>query len=212
MSVLSQLQSACSNGPISYRDFIEMALYSKDGGYYTQQRERVGRSPERDFYTAESLGKVFAQLVTTAAADLLGPKTARKSTFVEIAAEPGHSLLDNAPGHPFTDSKVIRQGDPIQVDGPVVLFANEWLDALPFHRLVFRDGQWRERGVRIGARGQLEDCLLNELSAAVQTEVHRLPSTIEDGYELDWPLAAEAALAQLLQQDWQGLLLFFRLR
>ena len=204
-----QLQTSCANGPISYRDYIDLALYADGYGYYTKDRERVGRSPDRDFYTAESLGKVFARLVTTAAHDLLGEATANRSTFIEIAAEPGAELLSRVESHPFADSRVIRQGDPIQADGPVVIFANEWLDALPFHRLIFQDGQWHERGVRLNADQQLEDVRLDSFTPEVAAIRERLPEKALEGYELDLPLAAEAAIADLLAQDWTGMLLLF---
>lgn len=208
-NVIDQLREHCANGPISYRDYIQLALYAEGCGYYTRDAERVGRSPERDFYTAESLGKVFAQLVSTAAEDLLGAEVAAQSTFVEIAAEPGRSLLENLESPPFAATAVIRQGKPIAVNGPVVLFANEWLDALPFHRLIFKDNAWRERGVTLNDDGQPAEILLDELSAPVTANADRLPELVPDGYELDWPLEAEDAMADLLAQDWTGLLLFF---
>jgi SAM-dependent MidA family methyltransferase len=204
-----QLQASCANGPISYRDYINLVLYADNCGYYTRDRDRVGRSPERDFYTAESLGKVFAQLVITAAHDLLGETTAAQSTFIEIAAEPGAELVSRIESHPFADSRVIRQGDAICADGPVVIFANEWLDALPFHRLIFRDGQWYERGVRLNAEHALEDVLLDHFTPEVAAIRNRLPVQALEGYELDLPLQAEAAIADLLAQDWTGILLLF---
>jgi SAM-dependent MidA family methyltransferase len=205
----TQLRERCQAAPLSYRDFIEIALYSEDYGYYTQARERVGRSSRHDFYTAESLGRVFAQMVSTAAVDLLPKGQAAKSTFVEIAAEPGTSLLSHLESIPFAREQIIRQGEPIHADGPVVIFANEWLDALPFHRLIFRDGAWRERGVGLNALGQLEECLLETLTPEVTAISERLPPHIEDGYELDLPLAAERALEALLKQNWHGLILLF---
>ena len=203
------LRQRMQSGPISYRDYIDCVLYAEGIGYYTKHRARVGRSAQHDFYTAESLGGVFAQLVTAAAVDLLPAGQAARSTFVEIAAEPGASLLDGLPEHPFADQRVIRQGEFIDPTGPVVIFANEWLDALPFHRLIFRDGAWRERGVRVVGDDILEEVLLDELTPPVQAAADRLPQQIEDGYELDWPLEAEAALADLLRQDWTGLILLF---
>lgn len=209
-SLKSLLVAACSEQPISYRDYIDTVLYTPELGYYTRPKERVGRHSQQDFYTAESLGKVFAQCVVTAAADLIGPEEAAKSTFIEIAAEPENSLMDHLPEHPFAGSQVIRQGDPIEASGPVILFANEWLDALPFHRVVFKDQRWHERGVQFNAEsGALEEVLLDQLSAPVQAIAERLPTEIEDGYELDLPLAAEAALEALLTQPWQGLILLF---
>lgn len=208
-SVEDLLLRRCRAAPISYRDYIETALYAEHIGYYTRSIERVGRSRQHDFYTAESLGRVFAHLVSTAAVDLMPEGHAAQSTFVEIAAEPGTSLLSHLDCHPFAAEQVIRQGETIRADGPVVIFANEWLDALPFHRLIFRDGLWRERGVGLGADGQLCEVLLDQLTPQVAAVVERLPAHIEDGYELDLPLQAESALADLLQQDWTGLILLF---
>ena len=207
-SVMDLLREQCAEGPISYRDYIDTVLYAEGCGYYQADRARVGRSKDRDFYTAESLGKVFAQLVATAAEDLLGTEKAQKSTFIEIAAEPERSLLEHLENHPFAVSSTLRLGDQIEVSGPVVLFANEWLDALPFHRLVFQDGGWREKGVAF-KEDQLKEVLLDELSAPVAAEADRLPTDIEEGYQLDLPLEAESALADLLAQDWNGLLLLF---
>jgi SAM-dependent MidA family methyltransferase len=204
------IHDACRDAPISFFDFIERALYSPELGYYTRHKTRIGRNSQQDFYTAESLGKVFAQCVSTAAVDLLGPEKAAESTLIEIAAEPGKSLIDALNEIPFADCKTIRQGEPITAEGPVILFANEWLDALPFHRIIYHQGAWRERGVRLNpANNQLEETLLARLSAPVQAVSHRLPKTIEEGYEIDLPLAAESALEALLSQDWHGLILFF---
>ena len=208
-TLLDQIQEACSNGPISYRDYINLVLYADGCGYYKRDQERVGRSRQTDFYTAESLGQVFAQLVATAAHDLLGKDTAAKSTFIEIAAEPDAELLRHLEKNPFADSRVIRHGESIQADGPVVLFANEWLDALPFHRLVFQDGHWRERGVHIDTDRRLNETLMDTLTPEVAAIRDRLPKQVTEGYQIDLPLLAEAAVADLLARDWTGLILLF---
>lgn len=207
--LMTRLRQRMQAGPISYRDYIDCVLYAEDVGYYTKRHPRVGRSRRHDFYTAESLGRVFARLVTTAAVDLLPEGQAAESTFVEIAAEPEAALLDCLPEHPFAGQQVIRRGESIDPSGPVVIFANEWLDALPFHRLIFREGVWRERGVQVGQNGALEEVLLEDLTPPVQNAAACLPEQIEDGYELDWPLEAEAALSALLDEDWSGLILLF---
>ena len=80
------IRSRCQTAPISYREYIEAALYAEGIGYYTQTAKRVGRSGQHDFYTSESLGRVFAELVTTAAVDLVGQAKAAASSFVEIGA------------------------------------------------------------------------------------------------------------------------------
>lgn len=202
------LREACKEGPISYRDYIELALYAPGCGYYARDTIRVGRAADRDFYTAESLGRVFGQLIVGAAMNLLGPDQAAECTFVEIAAEPGCYLLDTLQSHPFAGSRVIRRDNPLHVDGPVILFANEWLDALPFHRLLFKEGQWRERGVFFDNEA-LREVLLDHPTPAAAKAIEALPLNLEEGYQLDLPLEAEAAVEALLLQNWTGLLLLF---
>ncbi|MEC8613917.1 MAG: SAM-dependent methyltransferase [Verrucomicrobiota bacterium] len=203
------IRDRCETAPISFRDYIEVALYTEKFGYYTQKAKRIGRNGQHDFYTAESLGRVFAELVSTAAFDLLGDEKSTSITFVEIAAEPSTSLLSHLESHPFGGERLIRQGEPIQLDGNVIIFANEWLDALPFHRLIFRGSAWRERGVDVNADGQLVEVLLDKLTPEVAAVAKSLPTHIEEGYELDLPLQAEAALADLLSQDWSGMIMLF---
>ncbi len=40
-------------------------------------------------------------------------------------------------------------------DGPLLLIANEFFDALPVHQYVLRDGAWRERVIGLDADGEL---------------------------------------------------------
>jgi len=205
-TILKILRTRCAHGPVSYHDYIETVLYAEAVGYYCRNNVRVGRSRDRDFYTAESLGQVFARLIVGAAESLLGAEQAAHSTFIEIAAEPGQSLLDQVAQHPFAAGRVIRLGEPVRASGPVVIFANEWLDALPCHRLVFQDGSWHERAVGF-QQDRLTETRLASPTPPVREAIRHLPTEMEEGYQLDLPLAAEAALSALLAQDWTGLLL-----
>ncbi len=207
--LLKQIKEACSNGPISYRDYINLVLYTDDIGYYKRDYKRVGRSRNTDFYTAESLGQTFAELVVAAACELLGEHISAQSTFIEIAAEPDTKLLNHLESHPFADDRVIRHGELVQADGSVIIFANEWLDALPFHRLIYQKGQWHERAVDIGPGFDLNEVLLDDLTPEVAAISDRLPKQAPEGYQVDLPLFAEMAVADLLAQDWTGLILLF---
>ena len=52
-------------------------------------------------------------------------------------------------------------------------------------------------------------CLLDHFTPEVAAVKERLPEQALEGYELDLPLQAEAAIADLLAQDWTGMLLLF---
>ena len=89
--ILNILRERCSTVPISYRDFIELALYHPQVGYYSTNRSRVGPSRNNDFYTAESLGTVFSQLVIDSARSHLAQY--RRSFRLIISLKLGQNLI-----------------------------------------------------------------------------------------------------------------------
>ena len=208
---LVQVLRARSQGmPLNFKDYIELSLYHPKFGYYSKKKSRVGRAPDRDFYTAESLGPVFSKLVLASIRDLLKQEDLSNYTFIEIAAEPGYSLMDSLEENFFSEIKTIRLGDPLEIkEKKVVLFANEWLDAIPFHRIIFKENQWKERGVAIMPDGKLKEVLLEQLSEPVLRVKDRLPSQACDGYEIDVSIDAEDQIKRLLEAEWEGLMLLF---
>lgn len=210
--LLNFLQQASEpRGYLNYCDYIQAALYHPRWGYYQGERRRVGRRGESDYYTAQSLGKVFAELVLDAARKLLeqgwlgsGPEP-KGFTFVELGREPGRNRFAKTA---LSFKKTVRIGvnDPLRISGPCVVFSNELFDAQPFYRMVFLDGAWRELGVAVSADG-LEEIVLEDFSPAVAGFLHRLPTTTLEGYQLDLPLPSVDLLHEIVQLDWSGLFL-----
>lgn len=214
-NLLQVLQASSQGMPLNFRDYIELSLYHPQFGYYSKEKSRVGRSSESDFYTAESLGPVFSKLVLASIRDLLKQNDLSDYTFIEIAAEPGYCLMDFLEEdfleeRSFAKHKTIRLGEPLEIkEKKVVLFANEWLDAIPFHRIIFKENQWRERGVTVLPDGKLKEVLLEQLSDPVLKIKERLPSKASEGYEIDLSIDAESRVQSLLEADWEGLMLLF---
>lgn len=48
-------------GPVTFKTFMEMALYEHELGYYTSQKTRIGRSG--DFYTSSHLHPAFGMMI-----------------------------------------------------------------------------------------------------------------------------------------------------
>ena len=208
--ISTALQTALEEfGSIPFVDFCRIALYDPIDGYYSQTRHRVGADRQSDFVTNLAVKSVFAPLVLHAVRTLLEGREMGGYRFLEIAAEPDQSLLSEV-DHPFLRADVVRLGDPIPVlDGPTVLFANEWLDAQPFVRLVFREGQWQESFVRKSDTGELEEVFSPPDSADACSLLENLPAEAPEGYRLDLSVEADSVLKSYLDQDWEGLFLTF---
>jgi SAM-dependent MidA family methyltransferase len=198
------LQEAAGEGTagVGLDRFIECALYHPEHGYYTRQRKRVGRHPETDFYTASSLGPVFARLVMGAINSLLRTPLSG-FTFIEIGPENGEGIIQHLDSVPFHSCTVIRPDDPIEIPPKSIVFSNEVLDAQPFRRFVHKNGEWLETVVQFGK---------GTLSLALQPPLQSLPDLPEsapDGYTIDWPSGAHALLKSISGKPWNGLFIAF---
>ncbi|HSH10060.1 MAG TPA: SAM-dependent methyltransferase [Oceanipulchritudo sp.] len=182
--------------------FIDCALYHPTEGYYKRARPRVGRLPDRDFYTASSLGKVFSSLVVEATRDLLG-EDPMAYTFVEIGPESELGIMGNLPEAPFREVQLIRPGVTAQIPPKAIVFSNELFDAQPFRRLVSTSGGWKEMGVAI-LGNRLEWRVLDPLDPLPD-----LPDDLPAGYLVDWPEKAHRLLENICQQSWQGVFIAF---
>lgn len=194
--------ASAGGGVLPLPDFIAWALYDPVHGYYQASRQRVGRSDESDFYTASSMGPVFARLVADAALRLIdGPSDSH--VFVEIGPESTDGLLGHLAMNPFGGHRLIRPGSQLDLPPRAIVFSNEVFDAQPFRRLVYRSGRWRELGVALQS-GQLAWAELpGDPSGAP------LPDSASEGYTLDWPSGAHDLLQNLVQAPWQGLFIAF---
>jgi SAM-dependent MidA family methyltransferase len=89
-----------ARGPISYFDFMALALYAPEAGYY-EKMGRVGRSG--DFYTSVSVGPFFGELLAgrfrewlSELETKLSPAEAPVLQLVEVGANDGRLAADIA--------------------------------------------------------------------------------------------------------------------
>jgi SAM-dependent MidA family methyltransferase len=186
---------------MTFAQFMQLALYDSQLGYYRRDRRRVGYGAGTDFFTASTSGPIFGELVVAACTTLLGGRSPREFTFVEIGAEPGGGVLAGV-AHPFGAIRNIGVGEPLALTGNCVVFSNELFDAQPFHRFVLLRGTWRELGVA------LRDGALVEIELPGVTPPPTplpLPASAPEGYVIDAPLAATALAEQIAAQPWSGL-------
>lgn len=170
-------------GPISVADYMETCLGDKHAGYYSA-RQPIGAdadfitAPEVSQIFGELIGLwavavwqsmgmprpvVVAELGPgrgTLIADALRawrsvPAFANSVTVALIETSPILREVQRTTLHGVEIP--IRWHDRLEAaaPGPLIMIANEFLDALPVRQLVWREHAWHERCVRIAATGDL---------------------------------------------------------
>jgi NADH dehydrogenase [ubiquinone] 1 alpha subcomplex assembly factor 7 len=181
MNALKQrlIEHVRENGPMTVADFMALALYDPENGYYTQHAAIGGASA--DFLTAPESSQMFGELIGLWCAhewDVLG-----QPAFNLIELGPGRGVLMqdalratqriegfHAAAHlTFVEtSRVLRNEQAERVptaewaervdeapNGPSIIVANEFLDCLPIRQFVKADGQWREKLVGLNEADEL---------------------------------------------------------
>jgi SAM-dependent MidA family methyltransferase len=96
MAVLSEIIKAqiIENGPMSFRDFMEMALYYPELGYYNAPRDKIGSAG--DFYTSANLTPAFGAMIARQIEEMWTALEKKPFTIVEFGAGTGllcHDIL-----------------------------------------------------------------------------------------------------------------------
>src|SRR5438067_10536833 len=63
LQTLIRAQIAQRGKPMPFRDFMALALYHPEHGYYASGRAQIGR--KGDFFTNVSVGSLFGQLIAS---------------------------------------------------------------------------------------------------------------------------------------------------
>jgi len=205
-------------GPMTFRRFMELALYHSEHGYYSQPRTIVGK--EGDFFTNVSIGSLFGKLIARQFVEMW-EKLDKPETFtiVEQGAHSGDfandvlQALDQETPECFASthytivepSARLREQQQTQLaaftktswvsslhDLPPftgVHFSNELLDAFPIHRVVWSRSEWQEDYVVAHEDGFAWKA--GALSSPeLTTAVNAFPLPLPDGYKTEINLAA----------------------
>jgi NADH dehydrogenase [ubiquinone] 1 alpha subcomplex assembly factor 7 len=150
---------------------IPLSLFMAEANsHYYATRDPLG--VDGDFTTAPEISQMFGELIGLWAADMvIRSGTTATAQWVELG--PGRGTLSadarramagfgvDMPVHLVEASPVLRDLAAVQLpdarfhnevaslpaDGPLVIIANEFFDALPIRQLVRTEGGWRERQV-----------------------------------------------------------------
>jgi len=160
-----------ATGPITLADYMADCLMHPEHGYYSQQKIF---GAEGDFITAPEVSQMFGEMLGLWLADRwykmdkpnnvhlieLGPGRGTLMEDILRATEPVPDFHDAFTVHFIETSQQLRALQAQKVphatwhddlssvpDGPTLLVANEFFDALPIHQFEKQDGRWCERRV-----------------------------------------------------------------
>jgi NADH dehydrogenase [ubiquinone] 1 alpha subcomplex assembly factor 7 len=169
-----------ATGPLGIAEFMQEALLHPRYGYY---RTRDPLGARGDFITAPEVSQVFGELIGLWCADAWD-KMGRPERVILAELGPGRGtlmadalralkgvpafrhalrlhLVESSPVLRRHQAALLAEASPSWHDdlgelpeGPLILIANEFLDALPIRQLVRGERSWHERRVTLGADGQ----------------------------------------------------------
>lgn len=153
-----------NEGPISFRDFMEMSLYYPRLGYYTSKGEKTGT--EGDYYTSPYLTPIFGAMIGRQLEEMWEATGKETFTIVEYGAGTGklcHDILDYLKNNPdfyarlnyciIEKSLVMRKKEQAYLhenvswhdtihDIPEItgcILSNELVDNFAVHRVIMDD-------------------------------------------------------------------------
>ncbi|MBV9490360.1 MAG: SAM-dependent methyltransferase [Verrucomicrobia bacterium] len=209
-------------GLIPFAEFMSLALYHPEHGYYVRPEVRIGRAG--DFFTNVSVGAVYGQILADQVAAMhriLGMP--EQFTILEQGTEDGRlardileRLNEAAPRtyaattylliEPHASLRSVQQDQLAAfrpkvawADAPAevrpftgVVLAHELLDAFPVHLVEWRAGAWQELGVTLEGN-RLAYAPLPELAPELAAQLQCIPAPPPDAP----PYRTEVNLAAL---------------
>lgn len=168
-----------TEGALSFSDFMALALYEPEQGYYAKEPRQVGRGG--DFFTSASVGPLFGELLArrflawwqqleiqgpwrivecgahdgTLANDILSTLQRLNETAFNAIE---YVIVEPLPRLQQAQRETLEKFSPqvkfvTSVEGlgvlPGIVFGNELLDALPFDVIEWQENSWHE--CRVGA-------------------------------------------------------------
>ncbi len=152
-SMRDVLRNALHYGDLSFREFMELALYHPRFGYYTRSENPVGKGA--DYVTAPLLSPVFSFAIGRLVREFVRRNEGALCSIVDIGCGDG-GLIESIAHEDWPDevrffgvdrsldrvargaARYVRTIDELPRDGAHLFLSNELYDAFPFARLVRR--------------------------------------------------------------------------
>ncbi len=229
------LSEIFSSGAISFARFMEIALYHPIAGYYsTGGGSNIGKSG--DFYTSVTVGSIFARILYTQfeevwtafgqpwhfplvefgahsglfASDILRHASQTATPFSESLE---YHIVENQPKLREIQAEALRNW-PHQIHShweelsafEGLVFANELLDAFPFHLIEWTGSRWLERRVQEN-RGNLQFVVAEIVDPILESAARSIPLPLPKGYVTEVCPLRQLWLKRICRQIIRGVIL-----
>ena len=202
-----------SSGPMPVWRYMELCLMHPQHGYYVS-RDPLGR--EGDFTTAPEVSQMFGELLGLWAASVwraigqppllrlieLGPGRGTMMADALRALRVLPPLYQSLTIHMVEVNPVLREKqrstlssvrnitwhDSIDdvLEGPAVIFANEYFDVLPIHQMVKRETGWHERTIELDKNDSLVFAHMSEPTPRFEVLLPPLVRAAPVGAVFEW--------------------------
>jgi len=206
------------DGPLSVEEFMQACLSDEAAGVYASRQPIGGKG---DFITAPEVSQIFGELIglwAVAVWQFMGEPS--RVTVAELGPGRGTLVADalrtwrGAPKFLDSVSVALIETSPVMIEaqrktlndattrwyaaldavpeGPMIVLANEFIDALPVRQFVRRGEAWRERLVTSDGRDGFAF-----MDGNAEERDPRLPHAAPDGAILETRPAAHALVREL---------------
>ncbi len=206
-------------GEISFRDFMDMALYYPELGYYTSPEEKIGGYG--DFYTASELDRAFGELLGKQFAEIYTKIGEEEFQIVEIGAGKGYltfdileflqenypevfknttyTIIEKSPYHIKTQKEILSVFENVEWVQDIidfddesitgVVFSNELFDSFPVHLIRKKIGKIYEVFIKVDEENNVQE-ILKEASEDILKYIAELNINIPEGMQTEINLDA----------------------
>ncbi|KON87061.1 cytoplasmic protein [Sporosarcina globispora] len=215
---------------ISYAEYIQVALYHPEYGYYMKNSPKIG--PEGDFITTSNIADIYGRTISKwfyeearrnklpfQVCEIGGGNGRFARAFIDewnlIADEEIHySILETSPYHrklqqqQIAFSEHIRQIDSLNEVSPFcgMIFSNELFDALPVHLVEKMNDQLYEIMVTV-KEGKLAEKAVPLTNEDISLFLEESGLSLSDGQRIEIPLQMKQMIKSLAAALDEGIVL-----
>lgn len=227
-----------ANGPITFAKFVEFALYDEQYGYYNRHSEKFGKSGDfyTSPTVHKVFGQIISNLVSKyfvlnkqspltvielgsglgyIALDVLDNL---KESNDELYSKLAYICIESSPQNvekskeilSTHSGKLIWSANLSEIDkcDNAIVLSNEFFDALPFHRVIFKDQRPYEIYVQTGENGFSES--ISDLSCEkIYQYIEKLNLVFEENQQIEVNLNYRDVIQQISKVIDKGLIVTF---